>query len=97
MLATDAAARDAIRRQNETGEASAWGPTACLAPDVVTELLKRAQQADRFRIDHYTIALARSRASEAIEFFRSILTTPVPNNPFDERATGPYYLIFGDP
>ena len=86
MLATDAAARDAIRRRNETGEVSAWAPTVCLAPDVVTELLKRAQQADRFRIDDYTIALARSRTPEAKEFFRSILSTPVPNNPFDERS-----------
>ena len=92
MLATDAAARDAIRRRNETGEVSAWAPTVCLAPDVITELLKRAQHADRFRIDHYTIALARSRTPEAKEFFRSILSTPVPNNPFDERSTGPYHL-----
>lgn len=82
MLATDAAARVAIRRRNETGEITAWVPMVCLGHEVVTELLNRAYRADRFRIDHYTIALARSRVPETKEFFQSILRVPVPNNPF---------------
>jgi hypothetical protein len=41
MLATDAAARDAIRRQKETGEVSAWIPSVHIGPEVVEDLLKR--------------------------------------------------------
>jgi hypothetical protein len=92
MLETDAAARDAIRRTKTTGEISAWVPTVQLDHAVVKELLKRADQADRFRIDHYTIALARSRVPEAREFFRSILAAPVPINPFGEGPSGPIHL-----
>ena len=73
MLATDAAARDSIRRQKETGEVGAWLATVNLGPEVVAELLARGQKADRFRIDHYTIALARARVPEARDFFTSIL------------------------
>ena len=92
MLATDAAARDAIRRSKATGEVSAWAPTVRLDRKVITELLKRAKQADRFRIDHYTIALARSRVPEAREFFQSILVAPVPITPFDEGPSGTFHL-----
>ena len=74
MLAIDAAARDAIRRQKETGEFSASIPSVQLGPEVLTELLRRSSRADRFRVDHYTIALARARAPEAGEIFRSILS-----------------------
>jgi hypothetical protein len=73
MLATDAAARDAIRRQKETGEVSAWIPSVHIGPEVVEDLLKRGTKADRFRIDHYTIALARARVPETRKFFASIL------------------------
>ena len=74
MLATDAAARDAIRRQKEEGEVSAWIPSVHLGPEVVAELLERGQKADRFRTDHYTVALARARVPEAREFFQAILS-----------------------
>jgi hypothetical protein len=74
MLADDAAARDAIRRQKETGEVSAAIPSVHLGPEVVAELLKRGKKADRFRIDHYTVALARARVPEAREFFAAILS-----------------------
>lgn len=92
MLATDAAARDTIRRAETTGEVSAWVPTVQLDHAVVTELLKRANKADRFRIDHYTIALARSRAPEAREFFRSILADSAPINPFSDAPSGTIHL-----
>jgi hypothetical protein len=74
MLAADAGARDAIRLQKETGEfRSAQPPTVYLGPEVVAALIERGQQADRFRIDHYTIALVRARAPETRDFFLSIL------------------------
>ncbi len=78
MLATDALARDALRRQNETGEVSAWVPTVCISPEVVTELLERAQQADRFKIDHYTIALVRSTTRHS-SVTRAFWPRPIPN------------------
>jgi hypothetical protein len=96
MLAIDAAARDVIRRQEETGVVSAWAASVCLGPEVVTELIERGGKADRFRIDHYTIALARARMPQARDFFKSILnagssqsgpyvTQPIP----DRDATQP--------
>jgi hypothetical protein len=88
MLATDAAARDVIRRRKETGEVSAWAATVCLDPDVVTTLLERGRKADRFRIDHYTIALARARVPEARDFFKSILrATPDQTSPSRTLST----------
>lgn len=77
MLAIDGSARDVIRRQKETGEISAWAASVQLGPEVVTELIKRGQKADRNRIDHYTIALARARVPEARKFFESILRRDV--------------------
>ena len=74
MLATDAAARDALRRQKETGEIGAWIPSVRLGQEVAQELLKRANKSDRFRVDHYTIALARAKVPEAREFLAAILT-----------------------
>jgi hypothetical protein len=74
MLATDAAARDQIRRQKATGEVSASISAVYLGPEVVEELLERGKKADRFRIDHYTIALARARVPEPRDFFASILS-----------------------
>jgi hypothetical protein len=82
MLATDAAARDAIRRHKETGEVSQWVATVRLAPEVVNELLERGRKADRFHIDDYTIALARARTSEARDFFKSILRATREDAPF---------------
>lgn len=73
MLAIDAAARDVLRRQKETGEISAWVASVRLGPEVVTELIERGQKADRNHVDHYTIALARARVAEANGFFESIL------------------------
>ena len=40
---------------------------------MVEELLARARKADRFRIDHYTIALARARTPETREFCAALL------------------------
>jgi hypothetical protein len=89
MLATDASARDALRRQKE-GELSAWIPTVCVGPEVVTVLIDRGSNADRFRIDHYTIALARARAPEAKDFFQSILRKgSVQRDPFTPAAGNP--------
>ena len=73
MLAIDAAARDVIRREKETGETGQWQASICLGPEVVTELVERGKKADRFRVDHYAIALARARVPEAKDFFRMIL------------------------
>jgi hypothetical protein len=73
MLAMDASARDALRRQKETGEISASIQSVRLGPEVAKELLERANKADRFLSDHYTIALARARVPEAREFLASIL------------------------
>lgn len=88
MLATDAAARDAIQRRDETGEISAWLPTVCLGPEVVAELLQRGRRADRFRMDHYVIALARARTPAAKEFFLEVLRAPA--EPVDPLATPPH-------
>jgi hypothetical protein len=73
MLAADAAARDALRRQKETGEVSALIPRVFLGPEVVAALVERGGKADRFRSDHYAIALARARTPEARGYFQSIL------------------------
>ncbi len=73
MLAIDAAARDVIREGKKTEQASAWAASVCLGPEVVNELISRSTEADRFRIDHYAIALLRARVPEAAEFFRRIL------------------------
>jgi len=73
MLAIDAVARDVIRREKETGEIGQWMASVSLGPEVVTELLSRGRRADRFRIDHYAIALARARVPEASDFFCMIL------------------------
>lgn len=98
MLATDASARGAIKRQKETGEISAWIPSVCLDSEVVTELVKRGGKADRFRVDHYTIALARARVPEASDFFKAVLraaraidpTTDEPNT--EIPPNGPYHM-----
>jgi hypothetical protein len=72
--------------------------TVCLGPEVVTDLLERGRKADRFRIDHYTIALARARVPEARDFFKSILhatKAPIINpdqaKAADHGSTGPYH------
>lgn len=86
MLATDAAARYAIRRQKETGEIGAWIPTVHLGGEVVAELIARAKHADRNRIDHYVVALARAKAPEARELFESILNAKTGATPADIAA-----------
>lgn len=73
MLATDAAARDAIRRHNNGGEISAWVPTIGLDDVTVAVLIARGSTADRFNIDHYAIALMRSKSPQAKPFFEEIL------------------------
>jgi hypothetical protein len=51
-----------------------------LGPEVVAELLERGIKAERHRIDHYVIALARARAPEARDFFTMVLDQrrPIP-------------------
>ncbi|QDT10535.1 hypothetical protein [Planctomycetes bacterium K23_9] len=73
MLATDALARYTIRRQKETGEISAWLASVRLGPNVVAELVQRGEKADRSKLDHYVVALARSRVPETKEFLQSVL------------------------
>jgi hypothetical protein len=73
MLAGDASARDALRRQKESGELLASTPSIRLGKEVVAELLERANKADRFRSDHYAIALARAKVPDAREYLASIL------------------------
>lgn len=97
MLADDASARDALRRQKETGEISASIPSVHLGKEVAAELLARARKADRFRIDHYTIALTRARVPEARELFAAILNARTGATPADIAAgvavpTGFYHM-----
>lgn len=73
MLSIDAAARNVIRRERETGEIGQWIASVCLGTDVVEELIARGKKADRFRVKHYAIALARARDMKASDFFRMIL------------------------
>jgi hypothetical protein len=73
MLAIDAAGRDAIRKEKETGETCQWKASVALGLEVVAELVSRARKADRFRADHYAIVLARARVPAAINFFHKIL------------------------
>lgn len=73
MLAIDAAARDAIRREKETGERRQYRASIRLGPEVVAELVERGRKADRFRVDHYAIASARARVPETASFFEMIL------------------------
>lgn len=90
MLAADAAARDALRRQKETGEVSAGIPRVFLGAEVVAALVERGGKADCFRSDHYAIALARARAPEARGFFQSILRERVlPANPVGRAEVAP--------
>ena len=72
MLAIDAAARDAIRREKETGEIGQWRASVALGPEMVAELVSRGEEADRFRADHYAIALARAEClPQSTSFTRS--------------------------
>jgi hypothetical protein len=87
MLAADAAAREAIRRQKETGEVSASIQAVHLGPEVVQVLLDRAAAADRLRVDHYAIALARAAAPEARDWFAAIIA---------QRRAAPFAPAVGD-
>lgn len=73
MLAIDAAARDVLRREKETGRINQWAASVCLGPEVVKELIARGTAADRFCVDYYAEALLRARVPEASDFFRMIL------------------------
>jgi len=73
MLSVDALARDVIQREKETGEVGQWFASVCLGGEVVDELISRGRKADRFRLEHYVIALAWARVPEAADFFRTIL------------------------
>lgn len=73
MLAMDASARDVIRRQKEAGDLVQQAAYVRLGPEVVSELVGRGKNADRFRMDHYAVALARARVPEAAPLFLMIL------------------------
>lgn len=73
MLEIDAGERDLLQMQKATGRTAARVASVRLGPEVVAELIQRGQKADRFRADHYAIALARARVPEATDFFKSIL------------------------
>ncbi len=92
MLEVDAAARDVIRRERETGEIGQWLALVCLPPEVVMELVTRGKQADRFRADQYAIALARARVPEATDFLRMILQDNTGKN---YPETTKYYAALG--
>ena len=83
MLEIDAAERDVLLREKETGEVVQWAASVCLGPEVVTELVSRGEKADRFGADHYSIALARARVPEAADFFRMILRDNTGKNYMD--------------
>lgn len=89
MLAIDASARDAHRRFQETGEVGAWAASVRLSPDVVTTLIERGSKSQRFRIDHYAIALARARVPESKGFFQVILRIPGATDPFSNVPRDP--------
>ncbi len=73
MLELDADARDLIRRQEETGEVFQQEASIFVGSEVVAALIARGEKADRFRVDHYAIALARARLPDACGLFRAIL------------------------
>ena len=73
MLAIDAGARDAIKRDSETEEIRQTFLGTYVGPEVVEELLKRGKEAVGARVDYYAIALMRARMPEATDFFRMIL------------------------
>jgi len=73
MLEVDALARETIARERETGEVGQWGATVELDEEVVDVLLARADAADRFRLPHYLVALARSRDPRVTGLFHKVL------------------------
>lgn len=76
MLALNAQARAILALPEEERERVAMMPSLALDLDleVVPELLKRAQEADRFLLDFYAVALTRARDRRAIDFLAGILS-----------------------
>lgn len=73
MLEVDATARDVIQRERETGDVGQWIARVCLDEEVVDVLLARADAADRFRLPHYLVALARSRDPRVTGLFLKVI------------------------
>ena len=73
MLSIDALARDANKREQETGEVGQGFASVNLGPEVITTLIARGEKADRFRVEAYAIALARARVPGVTNLFRMIL------------------------
>lgn len=71
MLEEDARDRRVTPKQQETMPRLAY---IALGPEVVTELLKRGEKAERYPLNDYVIALARARDVRAKAFFLDILT-----------------------
>jgi hypothetical protein len=69
MLEIDALARDVL----SSGKPGAWRPSIELGSEVVQELIARGGKADRFRVIHFAVALARARVPEANALLRSLL------------------------
>ena len=73
ILEIDASARDAIAREQKGGPPSAWVPTIAFGAEVIDELIRRGEAATSPNVDHYLIALARSRLPQARVFFEKVL------------------------
>lgn len=73
MLAWDAIARDSIQEVASGGPVPQLVQSIYLGPEVVNELLERAQITDRRRLRWYAVALVRARTPTTAEFFKKIL------------------------
>lgn len=77
-LEIDAVARDIIDAERRGEKVmGAWVPHVVLGPPIVAELLERASQTDRNRLDHCVIALARARDAQAIPFLSRVLSDKI--------------------
>jgi hypothetical protein len=80
MLAVDAAVRDRMQREKETGQIGQSAEPVRLGGEVVNVLVERADKADRFRAECYAIALARARVADARGFFSAVLADSTGKN-----------------
>lgn len=75
MLAIDAQGRAFLALSDKEQRRVASAPSVALDEEVVLELLKRAQQADRLLLDFYVIALARAHDGRTRGFFTDIVSS----------------------
>lgn len=93
MLETDALARDAIKREKETGRSGQWAASVCLGPEVMRELISRGEKADSTLAGRYAIALARARVPEAADFFQTVLQDDT--GKYHYMGTAKFYAAVG--